>query len=137
MNCFVMKNKNNAFFFSYFYLLFFILFLLMKRICEWCGKPIGVVRHGNQRYHVVNDEGVECYKEHRREVKRDYQSGYYRKHKDIKNLASLGSGYLRQHRKQDFSHELLTVQRELDRLGLKKILSTGNSEEELIQPLRD
>ena len=108
----------------------------MKRVCEWCGKPILELKHGNQRYHGVNDDGVECYKEHRREVKRN-QSGYYRKHKDIKNLASLGSGFLRQHRKQDFSRELLTVQRELDRLGLKKILSTGNSEEELIHSLRN
>lgn len=109
----------------------------MERVCEWCGKPIRVLRHVNQRYHGVNDDCVECYKEHRREVKRNYQSGYYRKHKDIKNLAYLGSGFLRQHRKQDFSRELLTVQRELDRLGLKKILSTGNSEEELIHPLRN
>ncbi|WP_071906681.1 hypothetical protein [Methanobacterium congolense] len=74
----------------------------MERVCEWCGKLIVDVKHDNQRYHVVNDDGVEWYKEHRREVKKSYQSGYYRKHKDIKNLASLGFGFLRQHRKQDF-----------------------------------
>lgn len=128
-----MKNKNNAFLFSYFYLFFFILFLLMKRICEWCGKPIRVLRHGNQRYHVVNDDGVECYKEHRKEVKRQYWNEYYRKNHETINLKKLGSSGSGSsiHRKESFTEEFLLIRREMNRLGLKKIVSRPIIEEEL------
>jgi hypothetical protein len=109
----------------------------MKRICEWCGKPITVLRHGNQHYHKINDDGIECYKEHRREVIREARSKNYRKNRERENLKSTGSGYLREHRKQDFTSEYETIQKELNRLGIRKIVFTGNSEEELIQPLRN
>lgn len=107
----------------------------MERICEWCKKPIKDVKHGNQKFHQVNDEGIECYKEHRREVIRDARSKNYRKNREREYIKSKGSGYLGEHRKPDFTSEYKTIQKELNRLGIKKIVFTTYSEEELIQPL--
>jgi uncharacterized Zn finger protein (UPF0148 family) len=52
---------------------------LEKRTCKWCGKPLNTT-DGRVKYHTVNDEGIACKKEAKKEKIRLRQRKYDKNH---------------------------------------------------------
>ena len=74
------------------------------KVCPYCGN-LYVPTHHRQKFC-----SKKCYKEHRKDYKAQWNREKY------KPKPSLGSGYINEHRNEDFDREAEIVKRELRRI---------------------